>query len=91
MKHSSGAMTLASRNRPATTHYADALPHAEFSDTANANASASACVLRGVVLAVGVLLLVVPIVLLTTGCSVDVIAADLSIPGVFLTNRWRHI
>ena len=95
MKHSSGVIARTARNCRATAHYADALVLVACSDTAkanaNANANASVSALCGTVLAAGVLLFVVPIVLFMSGCAVDVIAADLSIPGVFLTNRWRHI
>ena len=95
MKHSSGVIARRARNCRATAHYADALVLVACSDTAkanaNANANASVSALCGTVLAAGVLLFVVPIVLFMSGCAADVIAADLSIPGVFLTNRWRHI
>jgi hypothetical protein len=89
MKHPSRAQTREARTRPVCDHYADGFLHAEPTENAKANARAGA--LHGAVLAVAILLLVVPIILLTNGCSTDVIAADFSIPGVLLMERLREV
>jgi hypothetical protein len=87
MKHPSKALTREARTRARADFYADSQPPAEFTETAKANARAGA--LHGFVLALAILLVVIPIILMTNGCSVDLSAAEGSMPGFLLAARSR--
>jgi hypothetical protein len=85
MKHPSRVLTREARTRARADFYADSEPQIEFTETAKANARAGA--LHGFVLALAILLVVIPIILMTNGCSVDPFAAEWSMPGFLLTAR----
>ena len=82
MRYPSKALTQAARTRPDADHYADGLLHAEFAERAKVNPRASA--LRGLLLAVCISMVALPIIFLTNGCSADWMAAELSLPGILL-------
>jgi hypothetical protein len=87
MKHPSRAATRDARTRPRVGEFGETHFGPQHTEQAKANARAGAR--HGFVLAVAILLLVLPIIFLTNGCTGDLIAAELSIPGVLLTAQRR--
>ena len=85
MRHPSRASMRSSRRQTPEFQPLDSSLEAEHSDAAKANARAGA--LHGVVLAVGILLVVISIILITHGCASAVTVAEVSIPFLFLNQK----